>query len=217
MTWKKMPNVGDRETITIKQIGTESGRFGMQVHFRGENDDDIYLPVDVAYLWLERCGFGTAENMEFDDVIGSTLAFERTENPGGGRPHWKIMREGTSAMTPDPMAMAKDGATGGSPPAGAGVTDRARGATVSRPSPTAGGLNDHLPPARAAAPGPVISLGKEARRADIEDAYTWALAAVTRAQLAAAKQHKTAPKPTAASIQEGVTTLMLRAERLNAI
>lgn len=221
MTWKKLVNVGDAATGLVKQLGTEKGRYGMQVHFRLENGDDIFVPEDVAYIWLEKCGFGTAENIEFNDVLGHTLRFERTAAPDGGRPHWKIERYAGSkvAVVPEVAAAIPLAPDSGSAHA-VGTTTPATTTTVAPVARAASGtLNDHLPPARGNAPAPaaVMERGRDLRRADIVTAYGWALEAVIFAQLAAAKRHKTAPKPTAASIQEGVTTLMLRAERMNAI
>lgn len=226
MTWLKLSNVGDSATIVVRQLGTEKGRYGMQVHFKGTNGDDIYVPEEIALEWLERCGFGASDKLNFDVVIGATLRFERTAPPmEGDRPHWKIERV-------KQQAVVMDGAVPPTPPAAEAVG--ATAPAVARPSPAAG-LNDHLPPAgdatvraqvaelkslteqAAHAAADIATAGKIARRADIRAAYAWALEVATDEQLALAKRRKTAPKPTAESIQQGVTTLLLRAERLNAI
>ena len=76
-------------------------------------------------------------------------------------------------------------------------------------------VNEHLPPGTGKPSASVVELQREARKR-IVDAYQWAnhVALTIQQENAKGKPHL---KPTAESIQEGVTTLMYRAERMNAI
>jgi hypothetical protein len=170
----------------------------LSIRFDSRNDETIYLPRLVGEQWLRNLGFGNPEGIiDYNRVCGQWLKFSRVAAPvSSDRPHWKIELARAVEIPREPEP---------------------------EPAPV---INDHLPPAGLAhvqsqsrfTPNPPDSgaARKAAVRAQIAEAYLWAhgLVAANNAKLAKKKGH---PKPTADSIENGVTTLMLRAERMNAI
>jgi hypothetical protein len=200
MTWAKLPNAGDSLTMVVKSAGEhQSPSKDLSIRFDSRNDETIYLPRLVGEQHLRNLGFGNSNGViDYNRVCGQTLKFSRVAAPvAGDRPHWKL------------------------------ETVRAVEIPREEPAPV---LNDHLPPAgvthvqsnsRHTPNPPAVSIEpgtvrREIVRAQIEDAYLWAhrIVAANNAKLA---KKKGQPKPTADSIENGVTTLMLRAERMNAI
>ena len=201
MSWVRLPNAGDSLTMIVKSCGEHKSPSGdLSIRFDSRNDETIYLPRLVGEQWLRNLGFGDNVGViHYNKVCGKTLKFSRVAAPvAGDRPHWKVEAVRAVEIPLEPK----------SEPESAPV------------------INDHLPPAGVThvqsqsrfTPNPPDSgaARKAAVRAQIAEAYLWAhgLVAANNAKLA---KKKGQPKPTADSIENGVTTLMLRAERMNAI
>ena len=193
MTWLKLQHIGDTATIFVKSAGEVVGRLGPQVRFQSDQGEDVYLPLDVATRWLTELGFAPNDGaVDYNRVCGQRLRFSRiAPATTGDRPWWRIEHVILANTTKHTSLVPVP-------------------RTVEPPV-----INDHLPPATGEASAPAIE-SKVQRRAEILAAYAWAHDAV-RAIQADASRGRGAVKPTAESIEQGVTTLMLRAERANAI
>ena len=192
MAWLKLQKVGDTATIFVKSCGESPGRLGPQFRFQSDKGEDIYLPLDVAQSWLLKLGLANREQLgviDYNRVCGNYIRFARVAAPNpDDRPHWHLSLP-THATT-----------TSSVHPEGSPVT-----------------INDHLPPATGVPSAPAVS-SKAQRREAIADAYTWAHETVRRIQYEYGKgKGRGATTPTAESVEQGVTTLMLRAERMDAI
>jgi len=220
MSILKLKNVGDTYTGHVTKCEAVAGQFGEQVLFQFANNDMLYLPKDSADRQLMRCSFGDGEGIKYEEVEGNTLTFSRDPNKKpGSAPYWSVQLASGAENHP-PVSRR----------AAAGLPANSREAA---PPPTDAdfeGLMDDGPDASDVLEGTSFPFGenkpveakqggKDALRAAnweaIERAYKWAWDVALMAQTATAEE--AGLTPTAESVQAGAATLLIQAEKMNAI
>lgn len=92
MSVLKLANAGETATLDITACEVVEGQYGEQVLFKS-GEDDLYLPRTSADRQLERLGFASNGDMDYDAVVGLALTFSRAPNPkAGSKPFWNIAK-----------------------------------------------------------------------------------------------------------------------------